>query len=52
MKILREIRRAGTDCAVVGSRVFLHGDSAVNYRLFLDEAGKIEAAKEETGISV
>jgi ribulose-phosphate 3-epimerase len=35
---LGEIRRAGADAAAVGSRIFLKGDPAANYRLFTEAA--------------
>ncbi len=37
---LGEIWRAGADAAAVGSRIFLKGDPAANYRLFTEAAGK------------
>jgi ribulose-phosphate 3-epimerase len=40
---LGEIWRAGADAAAVGSRIFLKGDPAANYRLFTETARKTAA---------
>ena len=42
---LRALHEAGADYAVVGSRIFLHGDPAENYRLFVEAAEKIGREK-------
>jgi ribulose-phosphate 3-epimerase len=39
---LADIHRAGADSAVVGSRIFLEGDPAGNYRRFVEAADDIE----------
>lgn len=42
---LGEICRAGADRVAVGSRIFVRGEPAENYRLFVERANGIEAAK-------
>ncbi len=43
---LADIRRAGADSAVVGSRIFLEGDPAANYRRFVEAADVIERRRQ------
>ncbi len=46
---LADISRAGVDSAVVGSRIFLEGDAAGNYRRFVDAADAIGLRQRAAG---